>query len=61
MNKFIKTILSSLFCTICVLIGICILLSSSNGNEIFVTIFSFGVGLIFTLFFCTFLILEKLK
>jgi hypothetical protein len=47
--------------TICVVIILCILLSCCNGNEIFVTLFIFGIGIIFTIFLCTLLIVRAIK
>ncbi len=51
----------SLLYTIILTIILCILLSFCNGDEIFVTLFIFGIGIIFTIFTCTLLIVDAIN
>ncbi|MBW9158966.1 hypothetical protein [Clostridium tagluense] len=56
-----KTIGEAFIYTICVVIVLCVLLSCCNGNEIFIALFIFGIGIIFTIFLCTLLIVRAIK
>ena len=56
-----KLLGKSLLYTFAVTTILCILLSFCNGNEIFVTLFIFGIGIIFTMFTCTLLIIEAIN
>ena len=51
----------SLLYTIILTTILCILLSFCNGNEIFVTLFIFGIGIIFNIFTCTLLIVDAIN
>ncbi|WP_411168439.1 hypothetical protein ACH36K_15125 [Clostridium sp. MB05] len=56
-----KLLGKSLLYTSAVTTILCILLSFCNGNEVFVTLFIFGIGIIFTMFTCTLLIIESIN
>ena len=60
-DTLIKTIGKAFIYTICVVTTLCILLSLCNGNEMFITLFIFGIGIIFTMFLCTLLIIRAIK
>jgi hypothetical protein len=59
-----KTIGQAFTYTLCVLTVICTLVALCNvpkDNEIFVAIFMFGTAIIFTIFLCTFIIVNAIK
>ncbi|MDU1032685.1 MAG: hypothetical protein E6423_16740 [Clostridium sp.] len=56
-----KLLGKSLLYTIILTIILCILISFCNGNEIFVTLLIFGIGIIFTIFTCTLLIVDAIN
>lgn len=63
-KTLIKTIGQAFIYTLCVVTVLCIVVSFCNGtkdNEIFLAIFMFGTAIIFTIFLCTFLIVNAIK
>lgn len=55
-----KIFLKSFLYTVVALIGIILLLAIINGDPVFCLVASFGLVIIFIIFLCTFLIIDKI-